>query len=405
MLFIIVSPVFSSQQLSFSCALNPSKNQFGVFSYANDGQYAFATGVTNLSDTSFTYLTGTGFGKFSEYVDGKHFVFPSDKYPGMFSGSRHIHRRFTRGSYDGPVYDNDEHFLQGSKVAWSENCQLNELSKIKEIYTNVYKRFHLTPMVGLPGGFQGRFNETHLYVKSDEQSYLFMLEGPFSEIVANDPKKNDWASEFSRPVLQDEIFNVYYTTYSGSFRSSKFFEQYTVFMRIFKLWSDRKMVKFYVVGADIDPHTGEGILTGTISTQKFLNGCCNYNVFWLKNNFEVSWENIKFENHWYWITASFTYSPPKFLLGDVEFEMTATKVTDLNDNVKQLQKVYDEKIVGKTCEWLETETRGQLVAGFQWLSLKQAKKGGREIKQIYLSVISRGNNQIEYVVNGCGPLA
>jgi hypothetical protein len=384
---------------SIALLCSTRSKQFGIHMRNSDGHSAFVSG--KIAEDGFVEFIGTEFGRFSEYVDGDGFVFPADKYPGLISASKHISHTYV---YEYQKYfrlkeivRNDHHVFARNKSTWTESCP-KEAGKIKEIYNKLLDRLNLkTILYAYPGSFYARFNQTHLFVNVNNQSRLFNLDDTFTEVLTHDSKPLSIPKDLKQPAVVDDIFTEDYDTYTGSFTEygpSK--AEIAVFMRVYKQGKTRKMVILFVAGSFTDTLTGLPAIAGTVTTQKFINGCCEYRNFAFKNNFQITWDKFKFEDHWYWSYAKFFITPPKNSIHK-EAETRVLKarlVHDVNENVKDLQNVYNEHIIGKSCVWLETGIQGILVSGFQWLS-------GNEIKQIYLIIV----NNDDYKIDGCGPIA
>jgi hypothetical protein len=399
--------------LSFLCASDAKTKQFGVFVSSTDSRYAFASGYKNSTDGSFISVTGTGFGKFAEYVDGEDFIFPSDKYPNMFSGSKHLCHVYHIDEKKRVYYVTSSHtrqFFAGLDTNWSsdtKNCPI-EVLEIREMYKRIFRSEN--PSLALKGSkseypmsFQVTFNATHLHSSTDGGVLVEVLDKGgadfgFKQVqVEEGLEVIDYGRQIAVPM--EEIHTREIHTYSGSFTKNGASGETQIFMRIYVRWFQRKMMKFYVVESFTDALTGCPGIIGTVSTQKFLSGCCNFrrNKF---DYFQLEWEDFKYEDHWY-TKPWFFYLP-----GGSKSERRKFKVRDeddVNEDAKLIEFSYNKEVLGKFCVWKESGIKGQLMSGFQWRSLD----GKDHRRQIYLMLLDRKvkSNKLEISVIGCGPLS
>jgi hypothetical protein len=397
-----------SNSLAVSCAYK--SGEFGVIMRdLKLGLTAFASGT--VSEESLTMI-GTGFDSFSEYLNDRDFIFPSDKYPGLYSASNYVSYKYTydfRGKKKSIIKAVEHPSFLGEKCVWSAQACPAVFMKLLDIYKNSLVGKEATvdgvPFMLKPGFFARNvktdMSRDFLHIHFDqekERGHIFLgaekrffgafnSQGNIETILSSKP---EFPILFkTNPYLIPEISTEETLIYEVKFKPGPNKGSAEVYVKFFYLWKLKKSVKFFLVEEVKDPETAKIAIVGSIGRQKFIEGCCRYKKY-SSGGLEVSWGDFKFEDHWHW-TTSIVYYNTKPLRRSIK----TYRKYDVSKNAKILQIVYDKAVFGKFCVWNDTGVKGQLLAGFKWRAVD-----GSTIKQISLKIEA----QDKYTVIGCGML-
>jgi hypothetical protein len=385
------------------CAYKPSTGQFGVFVTTELGSYGFMSGTVH-SDTVIS-ATGTGTGKFRDYIQGDDFVFPSDKFPGLLSGSRYksfTYKQDYRQRRVGLDAINEQHYFNGEVNSWSrKSCVIPILENLEIIYRKLIgtkiavknREYLFNEGLSVSSVTEDPAHQIPLHLKLDQAKYQLHIQIGHDDDQGNsvvlyvgsthkfDLLMNIPALQISllKPSQMSPIYSEEVTMYRADFQNGPNGGHTTVFIVLNWLWREHKAVQFLSVERLHDKKAGLTALLATGMRQKFIKSCCKY-VRHAQGGLEVSWNDYKYEDHWYW------WSRILYFKGTSR-SIKAYEVYEISKDIDKMKRVYEGNMMGKYCVWEQSGVKGRLVADFQWVSVD-----GKIMKEITMRAVYRNEN-------------